>query len=301
MTTVPSTLPADAASEAPVSPEAPASSQTPSADRFVQEWRAWQASRHDWLREPLGWLSLTALHWLNEEPRRYDGVPGTWSARDGVVSIQASVEDGLRLPADPAQAGSPEDADPVDGEARISPREGAPGLSVWAGDRLLEVALRTGRVAVRIHDPRSEHLAAFDRIPTFDPDPRWVVSGRFEAYDAPRTVTTGAVVEGLEHHHTAVGEIHVRLDGRDHALVAFAGAGDGLRILLKDATSGSTSYPGGRTLSLDAPGPDGRVVLDFNRASNLPCGFTAFATCPVAPAQNVLPVAVEAGERWLRS
>jgi uncharacterized protein (DUF1684 family) len=39
------------------------------------------------------------------------------------------------------------------------------------------------------------------------------------------------------------------------------------------------------------------VTLDFNRASNLPCSFTDFATCPIAPAENRLAVAVEAGEK----
>jgi len=45
---------------------------------------------------------------------------------------------------------------------------------------------------------------------------------------------------------------------------------------------------------------DGTVTLDLNRASNLPCGLTQFATCPIPPPENVLTVAVEAGEQWVR-
>jgi hypothetical protein len=67
--------------------------------------------------------------------------------------------------------------------------------------------------------------------------------------------------------------------------------------MFTDATSGTTTYPGGRSLAIDAPGVDGTVTLDFNRASNLPCAFTDYATCPVAPADNRLAVAVEAGEK----
>ena len=37
--------------------------------------------------------------------------------------------------------------------------------------------------------------------------------------------------------------------------------------------------------------------LDFNHAVNLPCAYTEFATCPLPPAGNRLPVAVEAGEK----
>jgi uncharacterized protein (DUF1684 family) len=38
-------------------------------------------------------------------------------------------------------------------------------------------------------------------------------------------------------------------------------------------------------------------VLDFNRAANLPCAYTDLATCPLPPAGNRVPVAVEAGEK----
>ena len=37
--------------------------------------------------------------------------------------------------------------------------------------------------------------------------------------------------------------------------------------------------------------------IDFNRAYNMPCAYTEFATCPVAPAANTLTFAVEAGEQ----
>jgi uncharacterized protein len=39
------------------------------------------------------------------------------------------------------------------------------------------------------------------------------------------------------------------------------------------------------------------LKLDFNQASNLPCSFTDYATCPVVPAVNRLAIAVEAGEK----
>jgi uncharacterized protein (DUF1684 family) len=38
------------------------------------------------------------------------------------------------------------------------------------------------------------------------------------------------------------------------------------------------------------------VVMDFNKAQNPPCAFTAFATCPLPPKQNRLRVRIEAGE-----
>jgi uncharacterized protein (DUF1684 family) len=68
-------------------------------------------------------------------------------------------------------------------------------------------------------------------------------------------------------------------------------------VLFTDATSGVTTYPANRSLLVDAPDAQGAVTLDFNRAVNLPCAYTDFATCPLPPAGNRLPIAVEAGEK----
>jgi uncharacterized protein (DUF1684 family) len=188
----------------------------------------------------------------------------------------------------------------IDGTERLEPAEGAPGLLVEAGDRRIEVIRRTGAVALRVHDPKAPHLRQYNGIPTFPPSERWRVAGRFTPYEQPKIVTTGAVVEGLEHHHNAVGVIDFELAGAALQLVAFDGRAGGLHALFTDATSGVTTYPGARSLSIDPPSADGTVTLDFNRASNLPCSFTDYATCPVAPAENRLAIAVEAGEKNTR-
>ena len=91
--------------------------------------------------------------------------------------------------------------------------------------------------------------------------------------------------------------IDFELAGVALQLVASGAADGALQVLFTDATSGVTTYPGARSLSIAEPATDGKVTLDFNRAANLPCSFTDYATCPVAPAANRLPVAVEAGEK----
>ncbi|GLY97486.1 hypothetical protein Acsp02_47400 [Actinoplanes sp. NBRC 103695] len=67
--------------------------------------------------------------------------------------------------------------------------------------------------------------------------------------------------------------------------------------MFTDETSGVTTYAANRSVTV-TPGPYGTVVLDFNRATNLPCAYTEFATCPLPPPENRLPVAVEAGEQY---
>ncbi|WP_067847999.1 DUF1684 domain-containing protein [Nocardia lijiangensis] len=255
---------------------------------FGTEWAAWHDAREDQLRDRLGFLSLTGLHWLTDQPERLPDVPGTWWVTDHKVFITAQPADRLTF-----------DGTGIAGVQILTPAEGAPGLEVRHEQRVLEVIRRTGRYAVRIHDPAAPALAAFPGIPAYEPDRRWVVPGRFEAFAEPRTVVTAAVVDGLEHHHTATGTIEFTLGAVTERVVAFQ-AGDALRILFTDATSGVTTYPAARSLGIAAPDADGTVLLDFNRAANLPCAFTDFATCPVAPAQNRLRVAIEAGEQHPR-
>ena len=253
---------------------------------FEQDWQDWHSGREESFRDPLGWLSLTALHWLVETDTTFPDPPGKWRAdADGVV-ITATADAGLEV-----------DGEPVDGTAALAPLEGAPGQLVRHGSRNIEVIRRTGDVALRIHDPEAGSLAAFTGIPTFPPARQWSVPATFTPFSQSRVVTTGAVVEGLEHHHTALGTLAFEYDGAAHELVAFAGKNGGLHVLFTDATSGVSTYPAARSLAVDAPAADGRVILDFNRAANLPCAFTDYATCPVAPAENRLTLAVEAGEK----
>lgn len=63
-----------------------------------------------------------------------------------------------------------------------------------------------------------------------------------------------------------------------------------------DGTSGKESYGAGRYLDLE-PEEDGTYVLDFNLAYHPSCVYDARFSCPLTPAENRLPVRIEAGER----
>lgn len=68
-----------------------------------------------------------------------------------------------------------------------------------------------------------------------------------------------------------------------------------LSIFFRDATTGKESYGVGRYLEPE-PLPDGRFVLDFNRAYNPACAISEYYNCPIPPKANRLPVTVRAGE-----
>ena len=97
-----------------------------------------------------------------------------------------------------------------------------------------------------------------------------------------------------------IGIVHLPVGDLDvYWLDAYGG---GLFLPFKDATSGTTTYGGGRYLLDTVKGADlgsdgDQLVVDFNYAYHPSCFYSARWTCPLAPPRNALAVAVEAGER----
>ncbi|GAQ60592.1 DUF1684 domain-containing protein [Streptomyces scabiei] len=254
---------------------------------FTRDWQAWHTRQEARLADPHGFLAVTGLHWLDDEPQRFPDAPGAWSTgADGVVVV---LDDGEELIVDGV---------PVHGEHRFGVLPERGGVEAVWGDAVIEVARRGGHDIVRPRHPDAPLLTAFAGTPAYAPHPRWAVTGRYTAFDAPRPTTVGAAVEGLEHVYDAPGRVEFELDGHRLTLTAFPGHGAGdLLVLFTDATSGITTYAANRALALGRPAEDGTVLLDFNRATNLPCAYTDLATCPLPPAENRLPVAIEAGQK----
>jgi uncharacterized protein len=92
------------------------------------------------------------------------------------------------------------------------------------------------------------------------------------------------------------GRLAFTLNGQRYTLDALE-EGKELFIIFADETSGNGTYPSGRFVYAEKQGPDGKTTLDFNKAYNPPCAFTPYATCPLPPKQNFLPIAVTAGEK----
>jgi uncharacterized protein (DUF1684 family) len=260
---------------------------SPDLQAFTDDWQAWHRQQETRLAAPHGFLAITNLHWLSAEPQRFPDAPGAWTSDAGGVTVVLDDDDELLIDAVPVRG--------KHGFGIIAERDGF--NAVWK-DAVIEVAKRGGHDIVRPRHPNTSLRTAFTGTPAYPPHPRWVVTGRYVAFDKPRPTTVGAAVEGLEHVYDAPGRIEFELDGQPLALTAFPGHTPGsLSVLFTDVTSGVTTYAANRFLLVDLPAADGAVVLDFNRAANLPCAYTDLATCPLPPSENRLPVAIEAGEK----
>lgn len=289
-------LPLAASSAAP--PVAPA---TP-ADPWRQELEEWRRERTASLRDEDGWLTLVGLFWLKEGENRF----GTAADNEVVLPRPAAgtvperagsfrVEGGKVTLAAAPSAGITRGGAPVTSLALVPDTAGEP-TTLELGSLRFHVVERGGRLGVRVRDRKSPALAAFHGVDSFPSDPSWRVEARFERYDPPKPVPVPNVLGQVEE-QPSPGAVVFERDGKTHSLDALPGGEDGsLFLIFADATNGDETYGAGRFLAAGPP-RDGRVVVDFNRAYNPPCAFTAFATCPLPPRQNRLALRVEAGEK----
>jgi uncharacterized protein (DUF1684 family) len=155
----------------------------------------------------------------------------------------------------------------------------------------------TDRLWLRVWDEDLPLRKTFELPEYYPVDPAWRVQARFEPYDEVRPLrvpdVTGGTIE-----YEAPGELVFRSGGREHRLIATASANaTSFFIMMWDSTATTDTYQGGRYLRAPMPDESGWTTIDFNRAYNAPCVFTAFSVCAIPPRENWLDFYVTAGEK----
>jgi uncharacterized protein (DUF1684 family) len=282
--------------------------ETPSP--YVHEIEQWRAARVARLTAPDGWLSLIGLEWLHEGANRVGSAAGNdivlkaGPAQLGTVTLAA--DGGLRI-ALAQDSGATVDGKAVDAAALVDDMhvqgDAAP-TTVRFGHASFYVIDRDGRKALRVKDTDAEARKDFLGIDYFPIDPSWRVEADWVPFDPPHDLQMGSVIGTIDTVKVP-GKAVFRRDGHTFELLPYQEEPGGeLFFVLADRTSGRETYGAARFLyaALPAGGVDkpGSVVLDFNKAYNPPCAFTPFATCPLAPPENRLDLAVTAGEKRYR-
>ncbi len=265
-----------------------------SYESAVQQWRRDQEAE---LRADAGWLKVVGLFWLKPGANRAGADPasdialpaGKAPARVGVFQFAG----GQITFASEAGVAARVNGRAVSAAVRLQPDNDR----VVVGDLTMFVIVRGERTGIRLLDKNSDASRAFTGRVWYPVKSPLRIAARFVPYNPPKQIPIVNVL-GDTSQMPSPGYVEFALDGKVFRLDPTAEPGSTeLFFIFRDQTSRGDTYPAGRYLYTSAP-KAGVVDLDFNRAINPPCAFTAFATCPLPPKQNDLPVRIEAGERY---
>ena len=267
-------------------------------DAYRRDVEAWRAERQARLQSDGGWLTVAGLFWLKPGGNRFGADPAgeivlpahSSPARAGTFRLEAGRVTVEALPGVALTMGGK----PVARAQLRSDAAGAPDV-LALGALTMQVIARGDRLGIRLKDMRSPARAQFKGLTWYPVRPDMRIRARFVAHAAPVAIAIPTVIGG---HETmpSPGSALFAIGGKSLRLDPVLEAGETqLFFIFRDATSGLSTYGAGRFLYADPP-KDGYIVLDFNKAYSPPCAFTPFATCPLPPPQNRLPVAIEAGE-----
>jgi uncharacterized protein len=272
------------------------------ADTDDTAWRkeveTFRQERVEGLKKEDGWFTLIGLAWLDEGENRFGSDPeGKVVLPEGkspkVAGVLVRKGDKVSVRVAPG-AKVTRGGKPVTSMDLAADAGGKPTV-LEMGTVSFFVIKRGDLVGVRVKDRESEALKAFHGLDTYPIQPGWRVEARFEPYDPPRKIAIPNIL-GQVAEEDSPGAVVFDWQGKTYRLDTTGDPKEGLSLIFADQTNGKDTYGAGRFLET-GPVKDGKVVVDFNLAYNPPCAFTAFATCPLPPAQNRLALKVEAGEK----
>ncbi len=248
---------------------------------------AWKIRRLTALKAPNGWLNIIGRTWLEA----------------GTLTVGSDPNSGIVLAAGPAALGTLTQHE--NGEVDFVPADGSPSHHLVPDKKHpphfllhglhVEVTTINGENALRVRDTRSTAPDELETLRYFAPDPSWRIEAKWVPFQSTLTVgTTKDIDTEVEVTHKAV----FQKDGKTWELIATHGTPEAPQFVIRDLTSRDDTYPASRFVFGENVTADS-IVLDFNKAINPPCAFTEFAVCPLPPAQNVLPIRIEAGEKRL--
>jgi uncharacterized protein (DUF1684 family) len=263
---------------------------------------AWRATRDERLRSPDGWLSLAGLYWLEQGANRFGADP-----TNAIPLHGEGIPPEAGLIVVEGEAARLEGASP---QLRVDGRRAADGpladdrsespTVLELGDLRMFVICRGGdRLALRVRDRTAPALAAFRGMEHYPIDIGWRLTARLEP-DATAEPMEIVDVTGIVTREASPGRVSFERDGRTWSLRSLDGGNGKLWLIFGDETNGGETYGGGRFVYSEPVAEDGSVVVDFNLAYNPPCVFSPYATCPLPPAENRLPLRIEAGELLYR-
>ncbi|MBC5993632.1 DUF1684 domain-containing protein [Pontibacter cellulosilyticus] len=265
---------------------------------YVASINEWHKEREASLKSEEGWLALAGLFWLNEGKNTFGSAEiNDFVFPEGKIAAEAGAfilsGDEVRLEVKDTTAILVNEE--LVKQAVVFGLEMQQAPVMKYGPLSWFVIKRGDKYGVRLRDSKSEARQHFKGIERYNVTANWKLEAKLEPSPFPKQIAITNVL-GQTSQEASPGTLVFKVDGQEHRLDALA-EGNKLFIIFADKTNRTETYGAGRYLYADKPGADGTVILDFNRATNPPCAFVPYATCPLPPKQNFLTIPVPAGEK----
>lgn len=276
---------------------------------WQKELADWRAQRALELQKADGWLALVGLEWLQPGDNSFGSAP------DNKIRLPVAAPphvgilrlEGANITLRPPPGGFPHgffiDGKPAELQTLKTDLDSDKNNTLLTvGSLSMYVIHRGERYALRIKDSNSAALSGFHALKWFPPNAKYRVTARWIPYVPARSTTLSTLV-GTRYSQAVPGSAEFTIAGKTYRLepVLEDPAGTELFFILRDTTSRSTTYGACRFLYTGYPDrgleQPGNLVLDFNRLENPPCAYTPYATCPLPPPQNRLPIPLPVGEK----
>ncbi len=263
---------------------------------YNQQISEWHKQRVAELLAPDGWVNLVGLYWLEPGKNTFGS-----DTHNNLVFTQANMPSNagyfLLQNEEVIWVSNPSVkvlAHNTQVDSLVIYQKNKEPLQLSLGSLRWTIIQRGDKVGIRLRDLATPALTEFTGIEHFPIAAKWRITAHLE----PRTQASVSItnVLGQISEAESPGKLVFTLDGKEYSLDALQ-SGNQLFIVFGDATSGKESYAAGRFLETPLPDDNGNTILDFNKAYNPPCAFTRYATCPLPPKQNILPIAISAGEK----
>jgi uncharacterized protein (DUF1684 family) len=276
---------------------------------WQQDLGAWRTKHAADLQKPDGWLSLAGLEWLAAGDNTFGSaadnqihLPASGPAHAGVLHLEGTVVTLMPppggLPPDLLIDGKPAQSQELRTAADTD--KGNPRMTI--GTLNFYVVRRADRFALRIKDAKSASLVGFHGLKWYPPDATFRVKARWIPYTPPKSVSLATLI-GTSYNQPVPGAAEFTLQGKTYKIEPVVEENPPVKLffILRDTTSATTTYAACRFLYTGLPPSGleqtGELVLDFNHLENPPCAYTPYATCPLPPPGNRLPIPLPVGEQ----
>ena len=141
----------------------------------------------------------------------------------------------------------------------------------------------------------------FRELQYFAPDSKYKISADL-TFIKDKKVIVLPTSDGLEKKYLEYAYAEFNLEGKENKLLILEVMDTGpyrgtLFFAFADETSAGETYGAGRYLELKKVPAATSIILDFNKAYNPYCAYSGSFSCPFPPKENVLEIAIKAGEK----